>query len=463
VIYIIKENRTYDQVFGDLEKGNGDPNINLFPEALTPNQHQITRQFTTLDNFYDTGEVSGVGWNWTTAGRTQDIAEKYQAPSYAGRISNYDYEGTNRNLNVGIAKLSDRMAANPVTPNDANLLPGAIDADSPDGPFGEAGAGYLWDAALRAGLTIRNYGVFADLTRYSLPESTGFSVPLSPTPFSSKIVQTWTTKAALQPYTDVYFRGYDNKYPDYWRYQEWSREFDQYVANNNLPSLEFVRFMHDHTGAFTSAVGGVNTIESQVADNDYAVGLLLEKLSNSPYKNNTLVFVIEDDAQDGPDHVDAHRSIAMVAGPYVKQNALVSTRYNTVNFVRTIKDVLGIPYFGLFDGTAEPMADIFDPSVSLWNYKSRVPAILKTTTLSLPTTANDPGAFAYRPYPKPRHNAAYWGKKMEGQDFEEEDRLDTNKYNLALWQGLKGKNVPYPTVRDGRDLRNDREALLKRN
>jgi len=467
VIYIVKENRTYDQILGDLEKGNGDPSIALFTEAYTPNQHQLARQFVTLDNFYDSGEVSGVGWNWSTAARATDYVEKTVPPMYANRFGSvfYDYEGANRNINVGLATLSDRLAADPATPQDPNLLPGTIDVAAPDSSEGDVGAGYLWDGALRAALTVRNYGFHLDLVRYELPAPFTFlNIPAPTNPFAAGVVQAYPAKAALAPYTDLYFRGFDNNYPDFFRYQEWAREFDQYAANGNLPSLSLVRFMHDHTGNFGTAQFGVNTPEAQVADNDYAVGLLIEHLAASPYASNTLVFAIEDDAQDGPDHVDAHRSTAYIAGPYVKQGPVVSTRYSTVNFVRTIKDVLGITSFGINDGTAEPMADIFDLTQTAWTFTSKVPAILRTGTLPLPpaTSANSlPQTKQNRAAAKPRHNANWWAKRMAGQKFDKEDELEPVSYNHTLWEGMKGKNAPYPEVRNGEDLSRNREELLK--
>jgi DNA-binding beta-propeller fold protein YncE len=468
VIYIVKENRTYDQILGDLPKGNGDPNIVVFGNAYTPNQHQIASQFVTLDNFYDSGEVSGVGWNWSTSARATDYVEKTVPTSYAGRFGPvfYEYEGTNRNVNLSVPDLASRQKLLPIPLlNDPNLLPGVRDVAAPDSSEGATGAGYLWDGALRRGLSIRNYGFYIDLTRYELPAPfTAVNIPTSATPFASGIVQAIPANAALAPYTDPYFRGFDNAWPDYYRYQEWAREFDQYVANGNLPNLSFVRFMHDHTGNFDTAQFGVDTPEVQIADNDYAVGLLLEHLAKSPYASNTLVFVIEDDAQDGPDHVDAHRSIAFVAGPYVKQAAVVSTRYNTVSFVRTIKDVLGIPYYGLTDGTAEPMADLFDITQTTWNYSSIVPGILRTsTTLPLPAATAEnslPDTRRNRVALKPRHDAKWWAKKMSGQDFDKEDDLDTDSYNHVLWLGIMGKK-PYPAVRDGADLSQNREQLLK--
>jgi hypothetical protein len=351
-----------------------------------------------------------------------------------------------------------------VTPQDPNLLPGTADVNAPDSSEGDAGAGYLWNGALKYGLTVRNYGFYLDLTRYNLPPSIPLNIPASTTPFASGVVQAYSAKAELQPLTDQYFRGFDNNYPDFYRFQEWSREFAGFVQNGNLPALSMVRFMHDHTGNFATAGFGVNTVETQVADNDYAVGLLLETLSKSPYAANTLVFVIEDDAQDGPDHVDAHRSTAFIAGPYVKQGAVVSDHYTTVNFVRTIKDVLGIPYFAITDGTAEPMADVFDLTQTTWKYTSLVPAILRTSQLPLPapTALNSlPDSKRNRRAAKPHHSARWWAKRMAGQDFDKEDDLDTADYNRVLWEGMKGKNVPYPTVRDGRDLSENRDSLLQ--
>src|SRR5215470_3375346 len=173
VIYIVKENRTYDQILGDLGKGNGDPSIVVYPNALTPNLHALANNFVDLDNFYDSGEVSGDGWNWSTSARAADTIEKTEPINYAGRGLNYDYEGTNRNVNVGFATPQDRVIANPAmntlsTAVANNLLLGTADVSAPDSPEGEEGAGYLWNSALDAGFDVRNYGFFIDLARYSL-------------------------------------------------------------------------------------------------------------------------------------------------------------------------------------------------------------------------------------------------------------------------------------------------------
>jgi YVTN family beta-propeller protein len=450
VIYIIKENRTYDQVLGDLGTGNGDPALTMFPQSVTPNLHALAKQFVNLDAFLDTGETSGVGWNWTTAAHATDEIERNQPINYGKGGFTYDWEGTNRNINVGLATLAARLAANPVTPNDPDLLPGAVDVSAPDSNDAEvAGTGYLWDAVLRSGKTIRNYGAFIDLTRYSSKVGP-YLLPLDPTPYANGHVQAYVSQAALVPNTDQYYRGFDQAYPDHWRYVEWKREFDQYAANGNLPALEIVRLAHDHTGSYGAAVAGVNTPLLQVADNDYAVGELVAAVAGSQYANNTLIFVIEDDAQDGPDHVDAHRSTTYVAGPYVKQGAVVSTPFNTISLVKTIEQVLGLSPLGLYDGLAAPMSDVFDttlaPSFSFQATPSNY-LVVGTSLLPAQTDARlDPATRKnLLAVLKRTHNAAYWEKVMKGQNFAREDDLDVGRFNRALWQGLMG-STPYPVV-----------------
>jgi DNA-binding beta-propeller fold protein YncE len=455
VIYIVKENRTYDQVLGDLEVGNGDPKLTVFGRAMTPNQHALARGFVDLDAFYDSGESSNTGWDWTTAARTDDWTEREAPVNYAARGLQYDQEGANRNINVGYATSAERVKANPVSPAAPDVLPGAIDVAAPDGPGGEEGRGYIWDAALRGGLSVRNYGFFGDLTRYE--EKLGpFRIPRDREPWKSGLKVFYVTKPALMPVTDPYFRGFDQGFPDYWRFKEWEREFDGFIAAGKAPGLMLVRLPHDHTGSFAEGIDGINTVETELADNDYAVGLLVDKVAKSPFAKDTLIFVIEDDAQDGPDHVDAHRSTAYIAGPYVKQEAVVSRPYNTVNMVATIEAVLGLEPTGLNDAVAAPMADVFDITRPDWSFDAKVPEILRTTTLPLPPATTAEAACI----PHPRRSAAWWAAAMAGQDFSREDQLNTPAYNHALWRGLKG-GEPYPVRRDGQDLRTNRAALLK--
>jgi DNA-binding beta-propeller fold protein YncE len=456
VIYIVKENRTYDQVYGDLPRGNGDPSLAIM-SPFSPNHQKATMDFVLFDNFHDSGTVSGDGWNWSTAGRSNDYTQKSVPVNYGGRGFSYDWEGANRNVNVSLPGLAERQAQNPAYPNDPNLLAGVGDVAAPDSPKGEAGTGYLWDSALRAGLTVRNYGFFVA----NLPTPTD----TFRTPFALGVPQSAPLNRALAPHTDLYFRGYDQTNADYWLFKEWEREFDGYVANNNLPNLMFVRFPHDHFGNFSTAIDGVNTVETQMADNDYAVGLLLEKVARSPYRDNTLIFVVEDDAQNGGDHVDAHRSIALVAGSVVKRGELVSTHYTTVSMIRTIADVLGIQSSGLNDALAEPMTDLFMRRPQPWSYTAIVPSVLYSTALPLPApgvanrqrTLPDGSA----PPEKPMRTADYWARAMDGQNFTREDDLDPERFNQALWTGLRGEGVPYPHVRHGKDLRVNRKELLK--
>ena len=452
VIYVVKENRTYDQVLGDLEVGDGDPRLTVFGRAMTPNQHAIARRFVDLDAFFDSGESSNTGWNWTVAARTNDFTEREAPVNYADRGLQYDQEGDNRNLNMGFATADERRRANPLGPTDPNLLAGARDVAAPDGRGGDAGRGYLWDQALKAGLSVRNWGFYGDLALYDKAAG-ALRTPRLREPSKTATRVFTPAKASLMAISDPYFRGFDQAFPDYWRFKEWEREFDGFVAKGDAPQLMMVRLPHDHTGSFDEGIDGINTVEAELADNDYAVGLLVQKVAHSRFASDTLVFIVEDDAQDGPDHVDAHRSIAFVVGPYVKQGAVVSHRYATTDLVRTIEAVLGLEPMGLTDAEAEPMADVFDTSRSRWSFDALVPDVLRTTSLPLPPASRAAQCAG------PRRSSAYWTAAMRGQDFTREDHLDTAAYNLALWRGLKG-NAPYPTVRGGRDLSRGRAALL---
>lgn len=408
VIYIVKENRTYDQVLGDLDRGNGDPRLAEFGRAVTPNQHRIAQKFVDLDNMLCSGEVSGNGWPWSTAARETDFNVKTVPLSYGGR-------GSPR---------ADTAA---------------------DGPNGEEQQGYIWDSALRHNLTIRNYGF-----ETRIPPHT----PVIPDPFASHTVIEVPVWPHLAGVTDPYFWAFDNRYPDFRREREWEREFDQYVAKGNLPDLEFVRFMHDHEGDFSTAIDGINTPEKETADNDYAVGKLIERVAHSSYADSTLIFVIEDDAQSGPDHVDAHRTIAFVAGPYVKQGAVVHERYSTVNMVRTIEDVLGLEHLNLNDEYQRPMTAVFDLNQSQWNYKAILPAPIATELHSASQLAGNAPEF------HDAEPAAYWARQTRGFDWTQEDRVPAVLFNQILWKGLTG-GLPYPRARGGQDFSRDRATVLK--
>jgi DNA-binding beta-propeller fold protein YncE len=453
VVYIVKENRTYDQILGDLPVGNGDPTLTQFPQSVTPNFHAMASNFVDFDNFYDTGNGSMDGWQWTTAGRTLDLEEKSQVINYGKGGSAYDSEGTDRNVNTGLSTVAERQAWQPLYPNDPNLLPGTANEVGADGPKGEQGLGYIWDAAIRAHLKVRNYGFFLDLGR-------GFQIDVNITdPCSTKppTQVAFPAHVSLIKRTDFCFRGYDNAFPDFFRYKEWSREFKKQVKTNTFPALSLVRFSHDHFGSFGAAIYGVNTPELQMADNDYATALLIDKIAHSPYANSTLIFVIEDDPQDGADHVSANRSTAFIVGPYVKHGAVVSTHYATPNMLRTIEEVLGLEKLGVHDAGVLPMTDAFDTTQSSWTF-SAFPALVLFNT-QLPLLDKDLKV-NLSSIPKPTHDAAWWEARTKGFDFSQEDRVDPEAFNRVIWQGLMGDR-PYPTVRSGADLRQNRKQLLK--
>jgi YVTN family beta-propeller protein len=462
VIYVVKENRTFDQVLGDLTNGaKVDPSLVQFGEALTPNYHKLSRQFVTLDNFMNPGDGSMDGWSWTLQGRVTKTETITQQINYAAvnRGLSYESEGSNRGAPVNWTTVAQRDAVAGVagTTNysnasvnlpggTANLLTGARNHASTDAPFGMED-GYIFNAVLNAGKTVRNYGFLVN----NIGSRGTIAAPVRD-PFQAGIVQVAPLDPALAPFTDVYFRGYDQVYPDLWRYNEWKREFDQFVANQNLPNLSLVRISHDHMGSFGTALGGVNTPETQQADCDLALGLLIEAVSNSPYANNTLIVAIEDDVQDGPDHVDSHRGTIFFAGPYVKQGGqVVNTRYSQVNLLRTIEDILGTEHINLNTAFAEPMTDVFDiKSSGVWSYVAEASTVLATTTVA---NVTNPGLrYADGPMIFPAHDAAYWDKKTAEFDFSEADQVPVAQFNRLLWAGLKG-DTPYPALR-GR-LRND--------
>jgi YVTN family beta-propeller protein len=458
VIFVIKENRTFDQVLGDLGKGNGDATLTMFGKEITPNLHALASQYVTLDAFLDTGETSGVGWNWTTSAHATDAVERNQPVNYGKGGLTYDWEGVNRNLNVGLGTLNDRLTANPLTPNDEDQLPGALDVSSSEAAGTLTGSAYLWDQALGAHLTVRNYGAFVDLTRYALATFDPALFPAlveNPATQAPPVQQAWAASKNLVGNTDIYFRGFDQAYPDKWRYEEWYREFQQFVAGadagaaGGLPNLEIVRFAKDHTGSFGTAVGGLNTPFLEVADNDYAVGKLVEAVAKSPYADSTLIFVIEDDAQDGADHVDAHRSTAYVVGPYVKQNAVISTPYNTINLLRTMEAVLGLEPLNMYDGTAATMSDVFDITLSpsAFTYTATQSDILAGTSAFAVYGPPDPTKLkAYYAALQRGHDAKYWARVTKGMNFAREDAIDVGAYNHVLWKGLMGA-APYPADR----------------
>ncbi|MGA8482111.1 MAG: alkaline phosphatase family protein [Chthoniobacterales bacterium] len=436
VIYIVKENRTYDQILGDLDRGNGDPTLVDFGQTITPNYHAIATQFVDLDNSYNTGDVSGDGHIWSFGGRKNNLSATSIPQNYSNRGPAYDSEGQNRDINVGLPDQPSRLKLVPIGPTDPDVLPGTADVGAVDGPGDDdIQKGYIWDSVTRAGKTFRNYGYHCDQTEYFLPN--GPATPLERDPFSKKLRVGFPSRVALLNDTDPYFRSFDTRFPDFWREKEWEREFDGYVKKGNLPALSTVRLMEDHMGSFTSALDGVNTPEIQQADNDYAVAKLIEKVANSPYKSDTLIFILEDNSQDGADHVDSHRSTGYVVGPYVKRGAVISEKYTTVNMLRTIEDILNVDHVDILTASEKPMTKVFDLNQREWTYDAVPSVYLYNTQLPLP-----PRLAKNKSFPKPSHDAAYWAEKTKDLDFTREDKVNPDKFNRIVWEGLHAATVP---------------------
>jgi YVTN family beta-propeller protein len=449
VIYIIKENRTYDQVLGDLPQGNGDASLTQFPRPLTPNQHAIAGNFVDLDNFYVSSDVSMDGWQWSTGARTSDANEKAYIINYAGRGLSYDSEGDARGSITVWLPNSQRQVTDKQVPNDPDLLPGPRNEVELDGPLDELGAGYLWDAALRAGKTVRDFGVYADEIsgQWGTLMSTPAGQDILRDPRKTGTVVAVPTVAALKDNIDPYYHSWQTCMPDFWREHEWEEDFDAWVhasqnsGKDELPNLEVVRFPQDHTGCGGNGLDHADTPELQGADNDYAVGKLVEKVAHSRFADSTMIFALEDDGQDGSDHVDARRSTAYVAGAYVKHNAVVSQRYTTVNVLRTIEDLLGLEHLNLHDAGVAPMVEVLDPQQKDWTYTAVAAPILRNeSNLPLPPPTVEELSL---PLMHSRHSGEWWGHAFAGMDFSHEDANDPGRLNRILWAGMMGDR-PYP-------------------
>jgi YVTN family beta-propeller protein len=479
VIYIIKENKTYDQLLGDLEHGNGDPSLNQWPQPVSPNHHSLALTFGLLDNFYATGEVSGTGWDWSTYAHSTEHNEKTTAVNYGNGGSGVttDSEGTNRFIGVGLPEfspnpspLNERLLTLLDPTGSSNILPGTKNVDSPEGANDDLDAekvgGYLWDSALRACKTVRNYGFFLDQAYYissggdpTKPDpNVPTYIPISPTPFASKIPQAVEEQPALLGLTDIYYRGFDQNNADTYLVNEWQRD----MGVNGLPNLTLLRLPHDHNGSFGTAIAGLGTAELQISDNDYAIGRVADIISHSSYWSDTAIFILEDDAQNGSDHVDSHRSFAYVISPYSKRGVTISTNYNTINMLRTIEDVMGINHLNFRDADAAPMADLFTQKPDFTPYSAIIPGDLCTAPVdpNLVPACGSSTAKITTPVPS-LHDSAWWAAKTKGFDFSDADRVDADAFNRVLWEGTMGDNVPYPTTRSKRDLRQDRDQLIK--
>jgi DNA-binding beta-propeller fold protein YncE len=359
VFYIIKENRTYDQVLSDIPEGNGDTSLLLFGEKITPNQHALAREFVLLDNFYVDGEVSADGHNWSTGAYATDFLEKNWPTSYGGRGGFYNAEGT-------------REIA-----NNKN--------------------GFIWDYCKKYGVTFRTYGEFADDYKPNIP--------------------------VLKDHFCPYFTSWNQSVMDTTRFRQWKRDFDSLIAINSLPKLNTLRFINDHTMGLQK---GKPTPFAQVADNDLAVGLFVEYLSHSAIWKESVVFIVEDDAQNGPDHVDAHRTTAYVAGGFVKRNFVDHTMYSTSSMLRTMELILGLPPMSQYDAAATPMWRCFADAVNGSPYSSHKPQVdLNELNMAMNK----------------------WQKMSEEFNFSQEDRVPDTPFNEVLWFAVKGeKSICPPPV-----------------
>jgi YVTN family beta-propeller protein len=358
VFYVMKENRTYDQVLGDIKTGNGDSSLCLFPDKITPNQHALAKEFVLLDNFYVDAEVSADGHNWSMAAYANDYIEKTWITSYGGHGGTYDYAGS-------------RAIAFPKN-------------------------GFIWDNCMRNNVSMRNYGEFAD----------------DGPPYSK----------ALRAKTCAAFPGWNLAIQDVFREKVWEKDFDSLISVKDVPKFNLIYFPNDHTSGLAK---GAYTPFAAVADNDEALGLFIEHLSKSPIWKESAVFVLEDDAQAGSDHVDAHRSTAYVISPYVKKGTVNHTMYSTSGVLRTMEMILGMPPLTQYDAAALPLSNCFTNKPDTSQFTAR-PAIVNL---------------------KDRNTASNKDAVLSGKwNFAKADAAPDRELNEIIWRFVKGEtaNMPAP-------------------
>ncbi len=365
-IYIIKENRTYDQVFGDLPQGNGDPRLCLFPRRVTPNHHALAEQFVLLDNFYVNGEVSADGQEWSLAAYATDFIEKSWPLLYRGqsrRVMNYLGDGNY--------------------------------------PIAYPRHGYLWDHCHRYGVSFFVFGMWLKTpARVDEPAQPRFEV--------------------VQGRYDPWYRPWDLDYLDQDRAKRFIQVLKQWEAKGSMPQLVILQLPNDHTYGLRA---GKRTPTAMVADNDLALGMIVEAVSHSRFWKQTAIFVVEDDAQNGPDHVDAHRTVALVISPWTKRRYVDSTLYSTVSMLRTMELILGLPPMSQFDAAATPMYNSFQSKPDLTPYK-HLPA---QVNLNARNPDGTPGA-----------------RISSTLDFSRADAADDLILNRLVWQSVKGPQSVMP-------------------
>jgi DNA-binding beta-propeller fold protein YncE len=368
VIYVIKENRTYDQLLGDMKEGNGDPNLCLFGEKVTPNHHKLSREFVLLDNFYVDGEVSADGHQWTCAAYATDFVEKVWPLTYRGSpLKKFDFY-----------------------PSEGNF-------DSIARPT----AGYIWDRCAEAKVSYRSYGEFV-------------------TPGKTADDPSKANVKALEGHIDEKYRGWDLNYPDQKRADRFIEELKRFEKDGDMPSLILLRLPNDHTAGTKP---DMPTPTAMIADNDLALGRVVEAVSKSKFWKDTAIFVLEDDAQNGPDHVDAHRSVTLVVSAYTKRKHVDSTMYSTSSMLRTMELILGLKPMSQFDAAATPMYHAFQKTPDFTEYKHVVPDVDLTE----------------------KNKKTAWGAHLsESFDLTKEDQADDLLFNEVIWRSVKGPESPMP-------------------
>jgi YVTN family beta-propeller protein len=480
VIYIIKENRTYDQVFGDLErsgdgtKADGDPALAIFGSGsaaarpggarqnIAPNHRALALRFGLLDRFFVNSEASPDGHNWATAAFSNDYIDKAFRWEYSSRGRSYDYEGFNRLPDYEPSKGLPSMFGPGVDVKEVeNFLRRFVPYLHGSRDIGEPETLYLWDAAARAGLTYRNYGEFVP----TLSEADVKAIKVNRVktyPDLTRNVSAFVTKKSLEGHYSETFRNFDTDTPDAMttesykaakessgsvsplinskhpdsrfrgssRMDSWLQEFQVMAAERSagtadrLPNLSIVRLPNDHTAGLAARKP---TPQFLVADNDYALGLLVEAVSNSAYWKDTAIITVEDDAQDGPDHIDAHRSVALLISAYNRPGALIHEFHNTVSLIRTIELLLGMAPMNQLDATASPI-DIFRAETDLRPYKALLPEVALDNLINQP--ARDTAT-------------AFWMRKTEEQDFSHADMADPFVLNQIIWFSVR-RDMPMP-------------------
>jgi len=488
IVYIVKENRTYDQVLGDEPGANGDPALAIFGSKtgvqVTPNQHALAERFVLLDNFYDCGEASGDGWPWSTQGQANEAVIKDLPYNYSGRGRNYDYEGSNNNYPTGGFPATDPYGQPLVGPASPFYLKNA----PPITDVSEAPGGHIWDDLQRSldltgtGLTTkyRNYGFF---TSFGVTDKNGLELP-SNLPGSSGLQPAGHDLGGL---SDFDMRGYDQNFADseasYFyaygafpatpapmagypvqpdngstalfsiqtfghynspsRVSEFKREFAEMLAQDPsggaVPAFIMLKYSNDHTQGYRTSTTNprIHSPRSGVADNDYAVGQTVDLLSHSPVWNNTAIFVIEDDAQDGPDHVDAHRSTCYVLSPYIKRSSVDHTFYNTDSVLKTMEVLLNLPPMSQYDAVATPILDFDIVPNNSAPYTAVLPPRSLIQEVNPSMTLVKRGSAAQR-------RLAELSNKM---DFVHPDSAPPALLNEIIWKSVKGVHSKMPAPR----------------